>query len=114
MKILTKAPLFAKQRGDGGEFMRKVDKRFRVECSEFKFPTSPHLPLTHSSRLVFGVLSTVGYLLDESGQESVLKDPDMLKRLNDIAKMEKEDKNHILYAIDGLIKSVKLKNIAAL
>jgi len=26
----------------------------------------------------------------------------------------KEDKNHILYAIDGLIKSVKLKNIAAL
>ena len=58
--------------------------------------------------------TTVGYLLDESGQESVLKDPDMLKRLNDIAKMEKEDKNHILYAIDGLIKSVKLKNIAAL
>jgi hypothetical protein len=40
--------------------------------------------------------------------------PDMLKRLNDIAKMEKEGKNHILYAIDGLIKSVKLKNIAAL
>ncbi|NLD50053.1 MAG: hypothetical protein GX660_23165 [Clostridiaceae bacterium] len=104
MKILTEAPLFAKQRGDGGEFM----------CSGFKFPPSPNLPLAHSSRLVFGVLSTVGYLLDESGQESVLKDPDMLKRLNDIAKMEKEDKNHILYAIDGLIKSVKLKNIAAL
>ena len=41
-------------------------------------------------------------------------DPDKLKRLNDIAKMEKEDKNHILYAIDGLIKSGKLKNIAAL
>lgn len=58
--------------------------------------------------------TTVGYLLDESGQENVLKDPDMLKRLNDIAKMEKEDKNHILYTIDGLIKSVKLKNIAAL
>ena len=44
MKILTEAPLFAKQRGDGGEFMRKVDKRFRVECSEFKFPPSPPLP----------------------------------------------------------------------
>jgi hypothetical protein len=29
-------------------------------------------------------------------------------------KMEKEDKNNILYAIDGLIKSVKLENIAAL
>ena len=41
-------------------------------------------------------------------------DPDKLKRLNDMSKMEKEDKNHILYAIDGLIKSGKLKNIAAL
>jgi len=38
----------------------------------------------------------------------------MLKRLNDIAKMEKEDKNHILHVLDGFIKSVKLKNIAAL
>jgi len=28
--------------------------------------------------------------------------------------MEKEDKNHILYTIDGLIRSVKLRNIAAL
>jgi hypothetical protein len=27
-------------------------------------------------------------------------------------KMDKEDKNHILYAIDAFIKSVKLKNIA--
>jgi hypothetical protein len=48
MKILTEAPLFAKQRGDGGEFMRKVDKRFRVECSGFKFPPSPNLPLSPS------------------------------------------------------------------
>lgn len=39
---------------------------------------------------------------------------DMLKRLNEIEKMDKEDKNHILYAIDAFIKSVKLKNIAAL
>ena len=42
------------------------------------------------------------------------RDSDKLKCLNDMAKMEKEDKNHILYAIDGLIKSGKLKNIAAL
>ncbi len=28
--------------------------------------------------------------------------------------MEKEDKSHILYVLDGFIKSVKLKNIAAL
>jgi pentose-5-phosphate-3-epimerase len=38
----------------------------------------------------------------------------VLKKLNEFKKMEKENKNHILYTIDGLIKNVKLKNIAAL
>jgi ribosome-binding protein aMBF1 (putative translation factor) len=31
--------------------------------------------------------TTVGYLLDETEQENVLKDPDMFKRLNDIEKI---------------------------
>ena len=38
----------------------------------------------------------------------------MLKRLNEIEKMDNEDKSHILHVLDGFIKSVKLKNIAAL
>lgn len=58
--------------------------------------------------------TTVGYLLSESEQENVLKDPDMLKRLTEIEKMEDADKGHILSVIDGFIKSIKLKNIAAL
>jgi transcriptional regulator with XRE-family HTH domain len=58
--------------------------------------------------------TTVGYLLSESEQENVLKDPDMLKRLTEIEKMEDTDKGHILSVIDGFIKSIKLKNIAAL
>ena len=57
--------------------------------------------------------TTVGYLLSESEQENVLKDPDMLKRLTEIEKMEETDKGHILSVIDGFIKSIKLKNIAA-
>ncbi len=38
----------------------------------------------------------------------------MLKRLNEIEKMDSEDKGHILSVVDGFIKSIKLKNIAAL
>ncbi len=57
--------------------------------------------------------TTVGYLLGETEQENVLKNPDMLKRLNEIERMENDDKSHILSVIDGFIKSVKLKNIAA-
>ncbi len=50
----------------------------------------------------------------ETDQEDLFKDPEMLKRLNEIEKMEETDKGHILSVIDGFIKSIKLKNIAAL
>lgn len=58
--------------------------------------------------------TTVGYLLGETADKDLLKDPAMLKRLNEIEKMGTEDKTHILHVLDGFIKSVKLKNIAAL
>ncbi len=58
--------------------------------------------------------TTVGYLLGETDEENILKDPEMLKRLNEIGKMEDTDKGHILSVIDGFIKSIKIKNIAAL
>lgn len=72
-------------------------------------------PSVEAAKKIAKILNTtVGYLLGETDQEDLFKNPDMLKRLNEIDKMEKEDKNHILYAIDALIKSVKFKNIAAL
>ena len=58
--------------------------------------------------------TTVGYLLGESEDKDLLKDPAMLKRLNEIEKMDNEDKSHILHVLDGFIKSVRLKNIAML
>jgi transcriptional regulator with XRE-family HTH domain len=58
--------------------------------------------------------TTVGYLLGETDEENILKDPEMLKRLNEIEKMDNEDKGSILKVLDGFIKSVRLKNIAAL
>jgi len=58
--------------------------------------------------------TTVGYLLGENQDSNVLKDPGMLKRLNDISSFPEYDREHILYALDGLIQSVKIKNIAAL
>ena len=38
--------------------------------------------------------TTVGYLLDETDQENVLKVPEMLKRQNDIEKMAPAEKDH--------------------
>lgn len=53
--------------------------------------------------------TTVGYLLGETEEEDMFKDPDMLKRLNDIITLPTTDKEHILYTIDNLLASVKTR-----
>lgn len=53
--------------------------------------------------------TTVGYLLSETNQDNALKDPDMLKRLNDISLLPDTDKDHILYTLDNLLASVKTR-----
>lgn len=58
--------------------------------------------------------STVGYLLGETDNANLFKDPAMLQRLSDLENMHNEDKTHILHVLDNFIKAVKLKNIAAL
>ncbi len=55
--------------------------------------------------------SHVGYLLGETEDRELLKDPSMMKRLNDIAKFPEQDKACILYALDAMINNVKLKAI---
>lgn len=55
--------------------------------------------------------TTVGFLLGETKKQDVLKDPTILKRLNDIASFPEEDRPHIIYTLDALIKNVKLKQI---
>ena len=72
-------------------------------------------PSIDVAKKLAGILNTtVGYLLGESDQENILKDPDMLRRLNDIEGMAPEEKNHVLFTLDALIQKIKLKNIAAL
>jgi len=55
--------------------------------------------------------TTVGFLLGETEDRELLKDPSMMKRLNDIAKFPEQDKSCILYALDAMINNVKLKAI---
>ena len=64
-------------------------------------------------KLATALETTVGYLLSETEERELLKDPTMLRRLNDIAKFPEEDKNCILYTIDAMINNVKLKSLNA-
>lgn len=60
-------------------------------------------------RLADELDTTVGFLLGETNQVNVLKDPAMLRRLNDIDALPEEDKKHILYALDGLLRDAKTR-----
>jgi len=51
---------------------------------------------------------------EETDKADLFKDPVMLQRMAELDKMESTEKSHILHVLDGFIKSVKLKNIAAL
>ena len=60
-------------------------------------------------RLADELATTVGFLLGESKQMNVLKNPAMLKRLNEIDGLADDDKHCILYALDNLLASAKTR-----
>ena len=69
-------------------------------------------PSVDTAKKLAQLLNTaVGYLLGETEDRELLKDPSMLRRLNDITKFPEKDKACILYALDAMINNVKLKAI---
>lgn len=57
--------------------------------------------------------TTVGYLLGETEDDQLFKDPGMLQRLKELSQLPNNDKEHILYALDGLLQNVKAKKAFA-
>jgi transcriptional regulator with XRE-family HTH domain len=57
--------------------------------------------------------TTVGHLLGENDGLGVLKDPAMLKRLNELNELSESDRDCILYALDGLLRDAKARKAYA-
>jgi transcriptional regulator with XRE-family HTH domain len=67
-------------------------------------------PIIDVVRKLAELLNTkVGFLLGEPEDMDLLKDPSMLKRLNDINQLPERDKEHIIYTIDGLLWDAKTR-----
>lgn len=62
-----------------------------------------------ASRLAKVLDTTVAHLIGEVDTTNVLKDPDMLNRMNELNSLSEPDKGVILYAIDGLIRDAKTR-----
>ena len=55
--------------------------------------------------------TTVGYLLEETDQADLFKDPKMLQRLQDIANLPDTERSSILLTLDHFIKAAKISLI---
>ncbi len=55
----------------------------------------------------------MGYLLGEVDKSDTFKDPVMLKRLHDLQALNDQDRDHILYALDGLLRDAKARKAYA-
>ena len=81
----------------------------RVMIGNYELNTNtPSIDIILKIAKVFDV--SVDYLVGEGQLSSY--DKEVLKRIEDIEHLPEEDKAHIFYVIDNLIKAVKLKSIA--
>ena len=57
--------------------------------------------------------TTVGYLLGETEEVNILKDPTMLKRLNELNALPDEEKKSILLTLDAFLRDAKTRKAYA-
>lgn len=80
-----------------------------------KYERDEMIPSIEVAKNIAKILdTTVGYILGETEQVNIFKDPTMLNRFNDIEKLDPENKKHLLSVVDGFIQALKFKNVAAL
>ncbi|MHC5354506.1 helix-turn-helix domain-containing protein [Myroides sp. LJL115] len=97
-----------------GLSQRELAKSLHTSVSVIsRYERDEMIPSVDTAKKIAEILgSTVGYLLGETENVNLFKDPEMLQRLAELENMQNEDKIHILYVLDSFIKSVKLKKIA--
>jgi transcriptional regulator with XRE-family HTH domain len=57
--------------------------------------------------------TTVGYLLGESEDDQLLKDPKMIERLKDIKSFAEQERNQIYFTLDAVIREIKNRRLYA-
>jgi len=65
-------------------------------------------------RLADSLDTTVGFLLGESEDMNLLKDPSMLKRLNEINELPSKEKEALLLNVDAFLRDFRTRKAYAL
>ena len=114
--MMTFGKKIALLRKDLGLSQTELAKNLNTSVSVIsRYERDEMIPSVDTAKKLAELLgSTVGYLLGETDNANLFKDPAMLQRLSDLENMQNDDKTHILHVLDNFIKAAKLKNIAAL
>ncbi len=89
------------------ELAKKVSVSRTIIGNYERNENTPSIDILLKIAKVFNV--SVDFLIGEGQLSSY--DKDLLKRINDIEHLPEEDKKHIFYMIDNIVKAVKLKSI---
>ena len=74
-----------------------------------KYERDEMIPSIEAAKKLAKILdTTVGYLLGEEENGNLFKDPQMLKRLQDILSLPKKEQESILLTLDYFIKAAKI------
>jgi transcriptional regulator with XRE-family HTH domain len=69
-------------------------------------------PSIDTAKKLAALLNTsVGYLLGESENDNLLKDPKMMERLNEINNFNEEDKERAIFTLDAVIREIKNRKV---
>jgi transcriptional regulator with XRE-family HTH domain len=65
-------------------------------------------PSIEAAKKLAGFLHTsVGYLLGETEDDDLLKDPKMIRRLKELNGFSDEEKDQVLFTLDAVIREIK-------
>ena len=103
----------AKLRKEKGISQTDLSKKLNTSISVIsRYERDEMIPSIDTSKKLATLLETaVGYLLGKNEQADLFKIPDILKRFKDILSFLKDKQEHILFALDSMIKTTKLENI---
>lgn len=71
-------------------------------------------PSIDTAKKIANLLDTaVGYLLGETEDDQLLKDPNMMQRLKDIKSFAEKEKDQIYFTLDAVIREIKNRKVYA-
>jgi transcriptional regulator with XRE-family HTH domain len=94
-----------------GDLAKRLNTSISVVGRYERDEMTPSIEVAKNIASLLG--STVGYLMGETEQVNILKDPQMLDRLNDINHLSEKEREALLMSVDAFLRDAKTRKAYA-